>query len=136
VTKEVKMGLDKQRAVTVTLVLIAVLCVGYIGYTVAKYLWQQNITWNYIEPVEHFSVNRENTPINYGDVIGATTKTETYIITNDGTVPITVSASASVTGATASWNQESAPIPVGGQATFTLTLTITGAGSCTVTFAS
>lgn len=108
----------------------------YIGYTVAQYLWQQNITWNYIEPVEHFSVNRENTPINYGDVIGATTKTETYIITNDGTVPITVSASASVTGATASWNQESAPIPVGGQATFTLTLTITGAGSCTVTFAS
>jgi hypothetical protein len=99
----------------------------------ASSTWSQQITWT--KSNASFSGPFNPSTVSYGVVDNGTVKTETYVVTNNGNVAITVVASATATGATVAWDKTTATIAVGASATFTLTLTITGDGSCTVNFA-
>ena len=113
-----------------TMALIATLSILTVAYAIPS--WTQTITWTYVDAVKSITVTGTPT-VDYGSIVGPTIKTETYLVHNDGTVEVTVTASTVLTGlATANWNANPQTIPVGGDATFTLTLTITGAGSCNV----
>ena len=115
-----------------TIALIAVVSTLTVVYaTVGSMVWEQEITWTYTEPIKSITVDGLQTlPI--GAVIGETIHVETYVVTNNGTVPVVVTASTQITGASANWDINPQTIAAGDQATFTLTLTITGTGSCTV----
>ncbi len=119
--------------------LVSLACVlgllGLVGAGVYAYTsWTQNISWTYTAASSSFSISNLQT-LNYGNLIGNTIKTETYTVTNDGNVPITITASAIPTGsATVAWDQVQATVAPSATATFTLTLTITGQGSCAVEF--
>jgi hypothetical protein len=122
----------KQKILFGTLTILAILSGCMVAAALTTYT--QTITWNYQTVNESFTVSNPTT-VDYGTLLGATTKTETYTITNNGNVAITVNAAATPVGASALWDKTSAPIAVGASTTFTLTLHITGAGSCSVSFA-
>jgi len=117
--------------------LLAILCtvalLSGVALSLAIPTWSQTINWNYSAENKSFSISNPTT-VTYEDIVGETTKTETYTVTNDGNMPITVNAVAVATGAVASWDKVSANLAVGASETFTLTLIISGAGSCTVSF--
>ena len=115
-----------------TIALIAVVSTLTVVYaTVGSMVWEQEITWTYTEPIKSITVDGLQTlPI--GAVIGETIHVETYVVTNTGTVPVVVTASTQITGASANWDINPQTIAAGDHVTFTLTLTITGTGSCTV----
>lgn len=106
------------------------------GLVYAATIFQQNIVWTYMAP--SFTVNgasATSSDINLGP-IEAGTYTRTFVVVNNGNGPITVSATATVTGATATFNKATTDLlQVNGQETLTLTLVVTGQGSCTVNFA-
>lgn len=123
-----------KRIIVVGLLVALAVSIGFFAYFVYSAItWTQDIDWDYQETNASFSISNPAT-VNYGTLIGPTTKTETYTISNNGNVPLSVSASTITTGSvTVSWNKETANIAVGGSTNFVLTLTITGAGSCLVT---
>jgi hypothetical protein len=97
--------------------------------------WSQEISWTFAEENKSFSVDRDDTELDYGLVVGGATKEELYTITNDGNVDITVSVSGTQTGSVSpDWNQTSVTLAPAKSTTFKLILTITGAESYTVTF--
>ena len=93
--------------------------------------WNQSITW--APSIEEITVNQPTT-LDYGILVLPLTKVEVYNVTNTGNVAVTVTASASATGATPTWNMTSATINPNTSKYFQLTLIINAAGSATVTF--
>lgn len=116
---------------TIKWVLIIVLALGLgVGISYAATNYAQNIKWEPSNP--EFTVDQP-TSLDYGIIELPATKTEVYTVTNTGNVEITVTAAATPTGATTSWNATTATIPVGESRAFKLTLDIWGVGSCVVT---
>lgn len=100
----------------------------------AAITWEQQIQWQYANAVESFSVEGDSL-VNFGVIVGTTTKTVNYNVTNDGNVDITVKPEVAATGEVSiSWNRQDALIRVGETVQFVLSLTISGEGNCVVTF--
>jgi len=114
---------------------VAILLIASLvaGGAIAITSWTQNISWT-IEDT-NFTVTGSSQTLNFGIVQIGDNQTETYTVTNNGNVAISVTASTSGSGFTVSWlgSINTATIPVSGSTTFTATFTITGAGSCMVT---
>lgn len=112
---------------------IALLAGCSVAYALTSYTY--NLNWSYTEPVKSINISPSDTTISFGEIVGPTTKTATFTVTNDGTVSCTVNAVLTVSGlATGSLDKSSVTLAPSESATFTATVVITGAGSASVTF--
>jgi hypothetical protein len=122
-----------------TLVLIcAVALIASIGLTTALNSYTQTFSWSKAATISFAVANSD--VLDYGELDLSTpvTQSRSYVVTNDGSVPVTVTAQATVTpsaSASVSWDKTSATLEPGASTTFVLTLVISDAGSCTVDFA-
>jgi hypothetical protein len=122
-----------------TLVFIcAVALIASIGLTAALNSYTQTFSWS--KAVTASFVVSNSDVLDYGalDLSTPVTQSRSYVVTNDGSLPVTVEALATVTppaSASISWDKTSATITPGESETFVLTLVINDAGSCTVDFA-
>jgi hypothetical protein len=125
--------LMNKKTLFITLTLIAIIAGAASASALVS--WSQHISWNYAAANKSFTVVGSTT-VDYGNITGPTVKTETYTVTNNGNVPVTVNSAAIITGSgiTATFDKASVTLSVGAVTTFTLSLTIAGVGSCVASF--
>ena len=126
------MKLTKATAIILIGVLVAIVAVVAWGVST----FTQTIGWNYQATNASFTITNPST-LDYGTIIGETIKIENYTVTNNGNVPLNITASAIPIGSvTATWNQTTVTnLAIGASTTFQLTLQITGTGGVSITIA-
>jgi hypothetical protein len=125
--KKMKNPLTSKQVKTIGVIALIVF-VATIWTAVAISSWSGTRT--YTKPTSSFTVDKP-VSLDYGTVDSAL---ETFTVTNTGNVALTITASATGSGATYGWDKTSAIIQPQATAIFTLTLTVTASGSTTVTF--
>jgi dienelactone hydrolase len=107
---------------------IALIVIASLSIVVAAVTWSGTRT--YTKPAASFTVDKPTT-LDYGIVDSFV---EVFTVTNTGNTAITITASATGSGATYGWDKTSAVIQPQGSTTFTLTTTVISSGTTTVHF--
>ena len=125
------------------LAILAVVLLGTVGAIYAyNSIFSKTYTWGVTNPSyglytdESCTIPLNSTTINFGSLSVGETRTITVYAKNTGDTPITIEASATVTGATPLWLTltTATDLPIGNSAMFSLQLTIESAGSCVLSF--
>lgn len=124
--------------------LVVVALLAGAGLTIAVANWSHTYSWNKVTEVQDFSVYTDEGLTQVFSSGGSTVITdftqpyqETFYIKNTGNVEITVTASATISGASVSWTpSNSVTIAAGASASLALTINDyqDGDGSCVVNF--
>ena len=124
------MQISKKTLIILSVVaMLATLSVGIAATSVTK-----TINWTYTPPSKSITVSPAEDTISFGEIIGPTTETRDYDVTNNGNVPCTVTALTTITGGTISLDKTTATLAAGDSTTFTVTVNVTGPGSASIVF--